>query len=190
MLQKMDFELVPFRNNDKIISLMGKLDFSDGVVSVSYELTGNLEGLNWPESGPGQSRAYGLWEHTCLELFIGSVACDGYHEVNLSPAGNWNCFSFTDVRVGMKESDTLTLISLESMETNKVARLSAVLDFKRRLPDSLQIGLSAVIEMGSNLHYYALSHGSVPDFHAREHHTLRHPEQLHSRTDQVTRSNL
>ena len=176
MLQKMKFELTPFRGNDALASMEGSLDITSGLVDINFQLSGRLRGLVWPEKGISPQREHGLWEHTCFEFFIGSVASTGYHEVNLSPSGNWNCFSFTDVRSGMKESETLTLRTLESTKTDQNANLHATLDFKRMRPDSLRIGVSAVIEMKSRLHYYALSHGESPDFHAREHHVLIHQE--------------
>jgi hypothetical protein len=180
MLQILDFELYPFRTNPLISSLQGNLSIARGLVNINFELTGKLDGLQWPELASTSAREYGLWEHTCLEFFIGSVSSTSYHEVNLSPSGNWNCFSFTDVREGMMVSEKLTLRSLETKKTRTNANLSATLDLKQLRKDSLRIGISAVIEIDSKLHYYALTHGEPhgesPDFHGRAHHTIIYPE--------------
>jgi hypothetical protein len=172
----MKFKLSPFRSNAEVISLTGEMNISKGMIDIEFLISGKLRGLSWPDNGTEPQREHGLWEHTCFEFFIGSVASTSYHEVNLSPSGNWNCFSFTDVREGMKESETLTLRTFDSHKSDQNANLRATLDFKRLRPDSLRIGISAVIEMNTRLHYYALSHGETPDFHARQHHALMHPE--------------
>ncbi|MFN5746432.1 MAG: DOMON-like domain-containing protein [Methylococcaceae bacterium] len=139
------------------------------LLTLSYRLEG-CAGLLIPAARSTAGRRDGLWQHTCLEAFIGTFDETAYWELNVSPAGDWALYHFTDCRENMTapdrpapllvverdERDCLTLeasISLETLGYAPTARL--------------QLGLSAVLETDDGaLTYWALRHtGESPDFH-------------------------
>jgi hypothetical protein len=63
-------------------------DLSDLVVPV----------FNFPDQ---HLRRNELWKHTCFELFLSTPHSPGYWEVNLSPSGDWNFYSFNSYRQNM-----------------------------------------------------------------------------------------
>ena len=71
---------------------------NDGGLAFRYSLTGDLEALRIPAQARAE-RADGLWRHTCFEAFIGGDGA-AYREFNISPAGHWQAYDFTDYRRG------------------------------------------------------------------------------------------
>ncbi len=129
----------------------------------------SAKALVWP-AYTELNRAMDLWHSTCFELFVGPAESTTYLELNLSPSGAWNCFSFDDVRLGMKTSDALSVILMqpEAHILNVELDVSALNDY-----DSVHLGLSAVLAYASDHNdYYALSHGNKPDFHHPQHHRM------------------
>ncbi len=167
------FELIPFRKYQLPVSIEGRLDIKATEITFDVQLSGNLASVNWPELDRPFKRQSGLWESTCLEFFLGPGSGKHYWEFNLAPTGHWNCFSFTDIRQDMKESQSLHLSSFFTSKTNHSARATARIENRDIDFSDLRIGISAVIAQDNKLSYYALSHGrKSPDFHARVHHLL------------------
>jgi hypothetical protein len=48
------------------------------------------------------SRADGLWQRTCFELFLRDPDTGGYLEFNFSPSGEWAAYRFDGYRAGMR----------------------------------------------------------------------------------------
>lgn len=49
------------------------------------------------------TRADGLWQRTCFELFLKRPGVAGYCEFNFSPSGEWAAYRFDDYRDGLAE---------------------------------------------------------------------------------------
>ena len=170
----MQFQLEPFSSNDLVESLGGEFMLHEGMIDVSYKVEGHLGEICWPAKRNPLARESGLWESTCLEFFLGLAGQTGYLEFNISPGGNWNCFSFSEERKDMKESSSLVLRELRSKKSTRAASLDARIAAGGLRGESLLIGIAAVIKYQSGLLYYALSHGKAADFHDRRHHLLVH----------------
>lgn len=146
-------------------------------VLLRYELRGDLAGLRLPApAAPGP--ADGLWQHTCLEAFVGVADDPAYREFNFSPSGQWAAYRFSDQRQRAPENDGAAPLSALAPEMNWVASPDA-LTLTAWLPlallprpapgRSLEWGLTAVIETTDHqLSYWALHHPQAkPDFHHR-----------------------
>jgi hypothetical protein len=176
------FEIIPFQDNNLIESIRGEFEICKQQIEINFQLDGRINKVCWPEKDELPGRQFGLWEHTCLEFFIGPATSSDYWEFNLSPNGNWNCFSFSDLRTDMQESEALVLSSVACEVEENTATCTALVHcnglVQKMVLSGIRIGISAVIEHTSGFFYYALAHCSNgeeerrPDFHARENHLL------------------
>jgi hypothetical protein len=144
---------------------------AEGLFSVSFALTGDLGRLRIPSAGRLR-RGDRLWEHTCFEAFLAPAAGTAYHELNLSPSGEWAAYAFARYR----ERDA-SLAEVDVVPGLTVARTEGRLDLTAVLPldrlavlagsRALRVALSAVVEeAGGRLSYWALRHpAGSPDFH-------------------------
>ena len=147
------------------------------VLALDYVLTGDLFRVLVPgPTAPG--RADDLWRHTCFEAFIRTGAGPGYHEVNLSPSGEWAVYGFDDYRQGRTLPAGVASESVLRASDDDHLALTAIL----RLDDldpalAWSIGLSAVVEDADDgVSYWALAHPSdTPDFHHPDSFTLTLP---------------
>lgn len=117
-----------------------------------------------------------LWEHTCFEFFIGADNSTGYYEFNLSPSGDWNSFTFSDVRKDRAETPDLvcTHSSAGADDDCRLTVTSRARFVPPGGPGRFRVGVSAVIEQTDGKRcYFALSHdGNQPDFHRRSNHRM------------------
>ena len=157
---------------------------ADGALLLEYRLQADLSQLRVPE--PAQPRACeGLWQHTCMEAFIGSGGGD-YVEFNFSPSGEWACYRFAAYRQALDEPFGGGSPS-RSGPVPECSTTCAVdgLHLRARIPPGLLpvaspggawvLGLSAVLEgRAGELAYLALHHPCArPDFHHHEGFVLR-----------------
>jgi hypothetical protein len=131
----------------------------------------------FPEPAERPLRKQGLWEETCLEVFLAVKDARQYWEVNLSPSGNWNVYRFSAYRLGMQEEAAFTSLPFR-VERGKDPFLLGVdlpLDGIIGPETPLEVGISAVIRLRNDeMTYWALNHpGQKPDFHRRESFTAR-----------------
>ena len=144
----------------------------DRRLGLVFRLEGTLEGLRLPAPGPAR-RGERLWEHTCFEVFLALAGCAVYHEVNLSPSGEWAEYPFLSYRERGPAGPPLNP-GLEASTAPGCLEVSASLDLGRlpllAVASSLRVGLSAVMEgAGGRLSYWALRHPpGRPDFHRPE----------------------
>ena len=117
-----------------------------------------------PDPRPA-ARAHGLWQHTCMEAFVG-LSRGAYLEFNFSPSTEWAAYRFDAPRHGMRGEPAEVEVWLDLGEDwlglEAAIRSSA-------LEPGLALGLSAVIEeAGGRKSYWALKHpAGPPDFHER-----------------------
>ena len=114
----------------------------------------------------------GLWEHTCLEAFIGVRGETAYHEFNFSPSTQWAAYAFHDYRERkVWTASTAPAITIAQTATGLTleARVAAVDLSANPAQQPWQIGLTAVIEtVTGEKSYWALQHpAEKPDFHHR-----------------------
>lgn len=142
-------------------------------LKVTFELTSRLADLKIPDfKRSDRKRSDKLWEHTCFEIFLGRHGMPNYWEFNLSPSGEWNVYSFSGYRQGMKREISFDTLPFEvKIPSGQVLKLKTAIDLKffQSFSD-INVGLSAVLERNDgNKSYWAVSHpGDTPDFHARE----------------------
>lgn len=173
MLQ-MDFALTPFRPVPEIDTASVALEISHGRLSATWLIRGELDAISVPPVAAESRRITGLWEHTCVEIFLREAFDSCYHELNLSPSGDWQCFSFSDLRAGRRESGAVVPVSFERDLTRDSLEIRATFALQPVIARPV-IGLSTVIETGDHLHYFALAHGERPDFHDPAYHQELQP---------------
>lgn len=111
------------------------------------------------------SRADGLWQTTCFELFLSGEG-GAYREFNFSPSGQWAAYRFQDYRgerekLALDEPPIARFLGPEPFGIMLLATIVVALEPNARF------GPSAVIEEADGTKsYWALSHPSgEPDFH-------------------------
>ena len=139
------------------------------LLTLRYRIEGDLEVLRIPEPR-SPVRAEGLWQHTCLEAFIGQAGGKAYWEYNFSPSGAWAAYQFSGYREGMAPllKGAAPVISMHA--TGDSLALSVAVDLSwisRATAAELVLGATAVIETRERvLSYWALKHcAEKPDFH-------------------------
>ena len=166
-----------FSPTSLIQSLHCDVRWTQQKLHLEYQLVAERAALNWPAPAANPQRRMALWEHTCFECFVADPTATGYTEVNVAPSGDWNCFDFQAYRLGMQASSRASLHSMSvKLDGEQQTWIHVELDLPgwSERADSLQLGLSAVIEDNQGQrHYYALRHiDGNPDFHHRDTHIL------------------
>ena len=139
-------------------------------LELEFTLAGNIAGLRIPAPAPPR-RTAGLWQHTCLEAFLGLEGSPAYLEVNLAPSGEWAAWTFDGYRAGMREA-ALPAPRIETRQEPGLLVLRAELDLASQpwlaTAEAWQAGFTAVIEqLDGSLSYWAVAHPpGRPDFHA------------------------
>lgn len=188
------YELEPF-TLDRSIRLVGAteilLPYS---VRVLFWLNDPEQQVFWPDSADNLASCLGtpssshtdadalgyprrdyLWQHTCFELFIGLKNQTAYREINLSPAGVWNCYGFDDYREPA-DMPPVAVHDIQLLELKaQPQKLEAVLSFHHFFENyqcgwnDLMIGMTSVIKTRKQPElYFALQHsGAQADFHCK-----------------------
>lgn len=138
----------------------------DGALVLTYRVSG-AGGLTLPALAAPE-RADGLWKTTCFELFLG-FAGKAYREFNFSPSTRWASYDFADYREGGANAVLPAApVIVAGREGVAVTLPAAVLD------GAVVAGLTAVINEGGHISYWALAHDTPrPDFHRRSCFTLQ-----------------
>lgn len=166
----MKFPLIEF-NSNAIVTTDIEADANNLMLRYSVSAT---EDLVWPEL-TALERKDELWKSTCLELFVSSPGDTSYLEINLSPSGAWNSYSFSSYRKGMKTELHTELVEFRIESLGVIAASFRI----PRLPDPVLLGPAAILsDNDGSLRYFSTKHGETPDFHDREHHVLVSPDLL------------
>ena len=129
----------------------------------------------WPASSPTPVQRDGLWNHTCMELFIGLDRAAHYGEINVSPSGDWAFYYFAGYRNRQSIVDPSPApisIRVDGDATRRTVSFELEL---RRLHDLIgrppwRWQPTAVLETSTGLSYWAPSHPAIrPDFHRLGH---------------------
>lgn len=156
------------------------LKTSSQTLLVEFLIQGPLDLISWPSSHesllntstlPPGNRKDELWKTTCLEAFFSSGIQneDPYVEINCSPNGDWNAYSFQNYREGMMRSSEVSV----HLKQKKSAEHEAQFWIEIQSAASLSIhsfGLAMVMGFtNGEKSYWALRHpASAADFHSKE----------------------
>jgi hypothetical protein len=183
MIKSRKLELLPhpsYAAAAQVSALYTNVSISGSVLRAEFEYESEKLPLIIPglRNGSSPSRADELWKTTCFELFLQPLGKKNYWEVNFSPRGDWNVYSFEDYRAGMGPEFRIATVKLEQLESNeKKTRVVFSADFfglsLRHF--ELRIGVTAVLETADGAKtYWAIKHASdKPDFHKPESFTHR-----------------
>ena len=175
------FLLKPFpgEENPAGVAIGGSIARSADVLSLCYEVRGNLSKVSIPDAADAPGRQGRLWEGTCLELFFGTEDSGEYWELNLSPSGHWNVYRFTRYREGKREEPAVTSLPLDVRRDSGTLVLTADFDVGKIVPagKDLAATVAAVIGTidGGKSHWAPAHPASRPDFHRREGFALTLP---------------
>lgn len=175
------FRLVPFPGSlrQPEFDIAGSISRSGGRLAIRYEVTGNLEQIEFAPPDATPQRQDRLWEATCFELFLAIPDVDEYWEFNLSPARHWNVYHFDRYRAGMRQETLLKELPFTTERTDSRFLLSLEAGISPLISDNRPIsaGITAVVRMrDGETSFRALAHaGSEPDFHRRDGFIFRLP---------------
>jgi len=131
------------------------------MLRLTYRIGGDLARMAIPRI-QSATRTDRLWQHSCLEVFLGTE--QGYYEFNFSPSSQWAAYRFDGHRAGMRDAAT-DVPAIAWDRDGEAAKLTATI----RLPADATgpLGLSAIIEdVNGNRSFWALAHpAGEPDFH-------------------------
>jgi hypothetical protein len=160
----MRFPLIEFNSNAVVTA---DIEVNANNLRLRYSI-GFTRGLVWPEFA-ALERKDELWKSTCLELFLSSPDDPSYLEINLSPCGAWNSYSFSGYREGMKTEPDTELVEFQ-VDSPGVITASFLIG---RLSDPVLFGPATILaNKDGRLRYFSTKHGETPDFHDRQHHVL------------------
>ncbi|MFL6650975.1 MAG: DOMON-like domain-containing protein [Sulfurifustaceae bacterium] len=141
---------------------------------LTYFLEGTLDRIRLPARRAARF-ADELWRHTCCEIFIRRKDNPAYHEVNLSPSGEWALYAFRRYRERVPLDTSVNIETFDPeiaiQSADHLLALDAVVPLEHLSPDyvstHLELGLSVVVEDEDGLQsYWALKHPvGKPDFH-------------------------
>ena len=171
-MNRQTYSLYPFQPLERgRIAVECEVVRKNGTIQLTYLLSGDLEEVDLPEASAKTiaRRRDNLWEKTCFECFLQVENCPGYHEVNVSPEGDWNVYTFDQYRSGMRAEQRVTSLAIASdhLADNFVVEFSLPLDELDVSNSSLKLGLSTVLaHTDGNRSYWSFCHGGDrPDFH-------------------------
>jgi hypothetical protein len=141
-----------------------------------------------PDAGSATAgqRLDGLWQHTCLECFLGAAGQEAYWEFNLAPGGDWNVYALDGYRQGLRPEPSVEHLPFDCRwQSSTTGGLQLQLQLQAALPPrlaaqlassntvggkpALEWNVTAVLEQcDGTLSYWAVAHRPEPaDFHWR-----------------------
>lgn len=173
-----EFGLQPFPTDNPLpeIEIIGEIDRQDHLLSIEYQLRGDLQAVEIPPIAVQPTRKHDLWETTCFEFFLGIPGASDYWEFNLSPAGDWNVFHLDDYRQGLQPELAFTSLPFTLDRQANLLSLALEVDLGKiiAVKQPLEVSVTAVIKpVRGEMNYWALTHcGSIADFHQRNSFTI------------------
>ena len=112
------------------------------------------------------SKGEDLWKKTCFECFFFDTNSDKYFEVNVSPDGQYDLFSFEKYR---QKSSTPAPIEISELIIEKDQDFVSVsLQIKHKLNTKHSLFPTVILDTPSEQLFFALKHqDSKPNFHKR-----------------------
>jgi hypothetical protein len=150
------------------LSIVGQAERYGTELLLSFHVTGATEQIMVPPLSRAPLRQDGLWERTCFEAFVRPSRSPAYHELNLSPSGDWAFYHFHDRRTG-RSNPEVDVPAIEFEASERGLNLRASIDLATLLSPAVpwDVTLSAVLErVDGTRTYWALAHPpGAPDFH-------------------------
>jgi hypothetical protein len=169
-----NFTLRPFPTESSLpqIEISGRVNRKDNILSIEYQLFGDLNAISIAPPASPPSRQFHLWEATCFEFFIGIPGDRNYWEFNLSPSGDWNVFALDDYRQGLRDETAFTSLPFKVDRYPNYITLNLEFDLSEiiLLEQDLEMAVTTVIKSSQDeLSYWAIAHsGKEADFHLRD----------------------
>jgi hypothetical protein len=169
-----NFALQPFPADSNLpkIEINGRVNRKDRILSIEYQLFGDLNAISISPLANPPSRQFHLWETTCFEFFIGIPGDANYWEFNLSPSGDWAVFALDDYRQGLRDELAFRSLPFKIDRYPNYITLSLEFDVSELiLPEQdLEMSVTTVIKSSQDeLSYWAINHsGKEADFHLRD----------------------
>jgi len=169
------FSLQPFPNSNSCdLKISGNITRNLNQLTICYILEGNLQNVAIAQPSDTPARKHELWAETCFEFFLGIPNSTRYWEFNLSPSGNWNVYRFDGYRQGMQEETVFTTLPFSVQSQSDSLALTLDVDLEPICPQPLEVAITTVINLNSQVTYWALTHsGTEADFHLRDSFIIR-----------------
>jgi hypothetical protein len=174
-----NFALQPFPATIKLpqIEINGRVNRKDQMLSIEYQLFGDLNAISIAPPATAPSRQFHLWEATCFEFFIGIPGDHNYWEFNLSPSGDWAVFALDDYRHGLRDELAFTALPFKVDRYPNYITLSLEFDLSELIlaEQDLEMSVTTVIKSSQDeLSYWAIAHsGKEADFHLRDSFSIK-----------------
>jgi hypothetical protein len=174
-----EFKLISFRTQALLpdIELSGRIDRQKELLSIAYQLQGDLDAISIDPLNNLPSRKFELWATTCFEFFVGIPGNSEYWEFNLAPTGDWNVFHLDNYRQGLQNELAFTSLPFAIARQINSLLLTLTFDLSKIVPIQQEIEVSVTTVIESNQHqisYWALTHtGTEADFHRRDSFILK-----------------
>jgi hypothetical protein len=176
------FQLTPFQQeSNHNISLTGSVGLSAGELTIHYTLQqasyASSSPVLWPPTKPTARRRDGIWQSTCMELFISTPGMQRYWEYNFCPSGDWNIYQLSDYRSTLQAEPSCRQPAITQSRHPGADGLAVITELPPALigAQELILAITAVVEQrNGHCSYWALHHGgSEADFHRRDGFQLR-----------------
>ena len=153
------------------VEITGHLARRADALTIGYHLRAGWRTCCFPPPGrPGPPPP--AMGRDLFRILPGRKDSPPYWEFNLSPAGDWNVYRFTDYRQGLAEEPAFASLPFVVHRSPEALRLTLEVDLARIVPADLplEVAIAAVIQApDGRLTYWALTHpGPQPDFHRRD----------------------
>ncbi len=169
-----NFALQPFPTTSKLpqIEINGRVNRKDQMLSIEYQLFGDLNAISIAPLANVPSRQFQLWEATCFEFFIGIPGDRNYWEFNLAPSGDWAVFALDDYRQGLRDELAFTSLPFQVDRYPNYITLSLEFDLSELIlaEQDLELSVTTVVKSSQGeLSYWAIAHSDKEaDFHLRD----------------------
>jgi len=173
----------PATPDDIVTGITVEVDsLTSDLLVLDYRISGDIDRLQLPPQAASGFQDL-LWQHTCLEAFIGFSDSDAYFEFNFSPSSQWAAYRFESYRQNVTALHPLPSPRVivrrhgDELEADVDIHLGAIpglgaAEIKGR---ELLLAVSAVMQSDQGvISYWALAHPpGKPDFHHRDAFALR-----------------
>jgi hypothetical protein len=174
-----NFALQPFPTASKLpqIEINGRVNRKDQMLSIEYQLFGDMNAISIAPPATAPSRQFHLWEATCFEFFIGIPGDANYWEFNLSPSGDWAVFALDDYRQGLRDELAFPSLPFKIDRYPNYITLSLEFDLSELIlaEQDLEMSVTTVAKSSQDeLSYWAIAHsGKEADFHLRNSFSIK-----------------
>lgn len=173
----------PSTPDDIVAGITVEVDsLTSDLLVLSYHIRGDIDRLQLPAQAASKFQDL-LWQHTCLEAFIGFDDSDSYFEFNFSPSSQWAVYRFDSYRQNVASLNPVPPPRVivrrreDELDADVDIDLGAIPGLTAREIEGreLRLAVSAVMQSEQGvISYWALAHPpGKPDFHHRDGFALR-----------------